>query len=90
MLDPCPLVCLLGVLRRRLRYRGGQHPDGLFDRVTAEFLRYVMTYRRRHLPKVLHRISEHGRDATVLHLRSRRAVRRFLIETRRRRDVGGR
>jgi len=27
VLDPHPLVCLLGVFRRRLRYRGGQHPE---------------------------------------------------------------
>ncbi|MEU4215877.1 topology modulation protein [Actinoplanes sp. NPDC026623] len=90
VVDPHPLVCLLRILRRRLRYLGGQHSDEVFDRITGEVLRYVMTYRARHLPRVVRCISEHGRDATVLHLRSRRAVRRFVTETRRQRDIGRR
>lgn len=90
LLDPPSLVCLYGILQRRWRYRGGQHCDGVYDRVTVQFLRYVLRYRRQHLPRVLHCISEYGRDATVLHLRSRRAARKFLTDTGVRCVLGGR
>ena len=42
VLAPHPVVCLTGILRRRLRYRGGQHSDGVYDRITLQFLRYVL------------------------------------------------
>jgi adenylate kinase family enzyme len=90
VLDPHPLICLAGILARRLRYRGGQHADGVFDRITAEVVRYNLTYRRRHLPRVLHTIHAHRGDATVLHLRSRHAAQQLLTDTRRSRDGGGR
>ncbi|MET8149046.1 topology modulation protein [Actinoplanes sp. NPDC049668] len=90
VLDPHPLVCLLGILRRRLRYRGGQHPDGVFDKITAGFLWYVLTYRARHLPRVMQRISKHRADTTVVHLRSRRAARRYLADVRRHSSGGTR
>jgi hypothetical protein len=50
---------------------------------------YLVSYRTGHLPRVLHRIREHGRNATVLHLRSRRAARGLLTDTRHRRGLGG-
>ncbi|MFF5085491.1 topology modulation protein [Actinoplanes sp. NPDC000266] len=65
VLDQHPLVCLAGILHRRLRYRGGQHPDGVFDRITPEVIRYVLGYRSRHLPRVLACIREHGAHAQV-------------------------
>lgn len=40
--------CLWGVLLRRMRYRGGRHPNGVHDRITWSFLIYVWRYRRRH------------------------------------------
>ncbi|MFI1996944.1 topology modulation protein [Actinoplanes sp. NPDC020271] len=73
VVDPHPLVCLLGILQRRLRYRGGRHPDGVFDRINASFLWYVgWRYRHTHLPKVRACIAEHFRGAPVIHLTSRR------------------
>jgi adenylate kinase family enzyme len=78
LLDPHPLVCLAGIAARRLRYRGGQHPDGVYDRITLEFLRYVWSYRRKTLPRVRKVISEHAGHATVLHLTSRSAADRLI------------
>jgi hypothetical protein len=38
--------CLLGIARRRLRHGGGQHDAiGVYDRITWNFLRYVIGYR---------------------------------------------
>jgi len=77
VVDPPPLVCLWGILQRRLRYHGGRHPDGVYDRITSDLLRYVATYRRRHLPRVLACVREHGGRATLIHLRSRRLIGRL-------------
>ncbi|MEU8132163.1 topology modulation protein [Streptodolium elevatio] len=78
-LDIPPAVALFGVLRRRLRYRGGQHPgQGVYDRITWGVVQYILGYRRRMRPKVEHLIAEHGTHATVHVFTSRRAVNRWL------------
>ncbi|WP_436531875.1 topology modulation protein [Actinoplanes sp. HUAS TT8] len=78
IVDPPPLVCLWGILRRRLRYRGGRHADGVHDHITPAFLLYVCRYRRDHLPRVLATLREHASHATVIHLTSRnQAAARF-------------
>jgi adenylate kinase family enzyme len=82
LLDPHPLVCLAGIAVRRLRYRGGQHADGVYDRITIDVLRYAATYRAVHLPKVQDCLREHATRADVVHLRSRHAVTRFVAEIR--------
>ncbi|MEV4708696.1 topology modulation protein [Actinoplanes sp. NPDC049316] len=82
LLDPHPLRCLTGIALRRLRYRGGQHADGVYDRITLDVLRYAATYRARHLPKVQDCLREHATHATVVHLRSRRAVTRYVTQVR--------
>ncbi len=51
-LDLPACLCLWGVLRRRWRYRGGQHPDGVHDRITWSFLTYITLFRRRTRPAV--------------------------------------
>jgi adenylate kinase family enzyme len=88
VVDPPPLVCLWGILQRRWRYRGGQHADGVFDRITVEFLRYVMLYRLRHLPRTLACIAQYGPRATVVHLTSRSQAEQFVARLSRR--EGGR
>ncbi|GGK79390.1 topology modulation protein [Mangrovihabitans endophyticus] len=82
VLDPHPLVCLTGIAARRLRYRGGQHADGVYDRITLEVLTYAATYRARHLPRVQACLREHATRARVVHLRSRRAVTRYVAQVR--------
>ena len=79
LLDLPPLVCLYGILQRRWLYRGGQHPDGVYDRITLAFLRYVAAFRRGHRPRVLACIAEHAPHAVVHHLTSRRQANRLLI-----------
>lgn len=71
--------CLVGVAQRRLRYRGGQRrTDGVFDRISWSFVRYIVGYRRGMAPKVRALVEAHARpEAAVFVLRSRRAVRRF-------------
>lgn len=71
-LDLPAVTCLLGVLQRRWRYRGGQHGnDGVFDRITPSFVRYIWGYRRSMRPRVQRLITEHGDHAELITLRSR-------------------
>jgi adenylate kinase family enzyme len=74
VLDPHPLVCLAGVLRRRLRYRGGQHPDGVYDRISLSFVTYILRYRAKHLPRVLAVAHQYGGQSRLIHVTSRRAA----------------
>ncbi len=91
VLDPHPLACLIGVLSRRVRHHGGQNRStGVFNRITPGFLRYVLTFRTTHLPDVLRTIREHGPNATVVHLRSRRAVTRLRTTVKREHADGDR
>lgn len=78
LLNLPPWTCLWGIARRRWRYRGGQHRDGVFDRITWSFLRYVVGYRRNCAPAMRRCIAEHGRQTTLIELTSRRQVRRLL------------
>ncbi len=78
VLDLPARTCLAGILRRRWHYHGGQHADGVFDRLSVGFARYVINYRRRTLPRVLDLIAEHAPTARVFRLTSWREVDRFL------------
>jgi adenylate kinase family enzyme len=66
-LDLPAATCLWRILRRRLRWGGGQHPEaGVYDRITWGFVRYVMTYRRVMAPRVRRLLAEHARHARIL------------------------
>lgn len=72
-------TCLWRIVRRRRQYRGGQHiAAGVYDRITPQFLRYVIAYRRIMRPRVLQSIATHAPTAQVSVLRSRSEVEFFL------------
>lgn len=75
-------ACLRGIIRRRLRHGGGQHQAiGVYDRITWDFIRYILGYRKNMAPRVRALIASHSRNAQVTVLRSRAAVRRYLAGT---------
>lgn len=80
LLDLPPWLCLARVCRRRWRYRGRVRPgisDGCEERLSLEFVHYVLTYPRRR-PHILRRIRQEGGHAVLHHLRGRRAIAEFL------------
>jgi len=78
-LDLPARACLRGIAQRRLRHGAGQHDAiGVYDRITADFVRYVIGYRRAMAPRVRALIAGHAGAAEVVILRSRRASSRYL------------
>ncbi|GAB4086668.1 DNA topology modulation protein FlaR [Myceligenerans cantabricum] len=73
LLDLGAITCLLGILQRRWRYGGGQHTsDGVYDRVTWSFVRYIWSYRKITRPRVHRLLEEHGSHARQITVTSRR------------------
>jgi adenylate kinase family enzyme len=79
-LDLPARTCLWGIAQRRWRYRGGQHADGVYDRITWSFIKYVIGYRRSMRPRIDALLAEHGQHARYIRLTSRRQANRFLNE----------
>jgi adenylate kinase family enzyme len=80
-LDIPPIVCLWGIAQRRLRHGGGQHDTtGVYDRITWQFVRYVLGYRRTMRPRVRQLIAQHAAHAEIHHVGSRRAARALITE----------
>lgn len=77
-LDLPAATCLRGIAQRRWRYRGGQHTDGVYDRITWSFVKYILGYRRSMRPRVDHLVAEHAAHARFVRLTSRRQAGRFL------------
>jgi adenylate kinase family enzyme len=72
-------ACLWGILQRRFRHAGGQHAAlGVYNRITWQFLRYVLGYRRSMRLRVQRLLAEHARHADLVALGSRRAIRSYL------------
>jgi len=79
LLDLPRRTCLLGILQRRLRYRGRIVPDeGVVDRLDVAFLRWVWRFRRTTRPLVLDLLARHAGTTDVLVLSSRREVRAYV------------
>jgi adenylate kinase family enzyme len=80
-LDFSAVTCLAGIVRRRLRYRGGQHAqDGVYDRLNWNFVRYICGYRKTMRPRVRQILAEHGSNARLITLTSRRDADRFVAQ----------
>ena len=80
-LDLPRLVCLWGVVRRGLRYRGRTRPDlpdGCPEQLSWEFVAWIWTYPRRRRPGVLARLRGLAGERRVVILRSRRAARGWV------------
>ncbi len=77
-LDLPARTCLRGIAQRRWRYRGGQHPDGVYDRITWSFVKYILVYRRTMRPRVNALIAEHGHHVRYLRFTSRRRANQFI------------
>ena len=75
-------TCLFRVLRRTLRHWGRSRPDlqpGCRERLpTVEFLRWIWSYNRVHLPRILQRLEQVRPQKKVVILRSDAQVRDFL------------
>jgi len=73
-LDLPDLVCLAGVLTRRVRHRGRRAEDiAHADRFNLGFVRYVTSYRREMRPRVLTALD--GSTVPVVLVRTRRQAR---------------
>jgi adenylate kinase family enzyme len=82
LLDLPPLQCAWRVLKRR--FLGAERTDipaDCPDHVDVEFLRWVLMYRRRSLPRVLARIAEHP-HVELTTLRSNREITAFTRHLR--------
>jgi hypothetical protein len=78
-LDVSAVACLWGIACRRWRFRGGQHPaEGVYDRITPGYVRYVVGFNRRSRPPILALLAQASAHADVRVLRGRRSARRFL------------
>lgn len=78
-LDLPAATCLLGIFQRRWRYCRGQHAnDGVFDRIAISFVRYSWGYRRIMRPKVQRLLTEHGDQARLTTVTSRRQSAHFV------------
>ena len=77
-LDVSRWACLWGVLQRRLRYRGQMmRPDiGVCDRINAEFIRWIWSFRKTARLRIIELLEDPPSDIVVL--RSRDQVRAFV------------
>lgn len=78
--------CMLRALKRLFQFRGRTRPDmgaNCPEQFNVDFLRWIWNYPRSERPELLRQLEEHGRHATVVHLRSPADVERWLADVRR-------
>lgn len=84
-LDMARAVCMWRVLKRAALYRNGGRPDmaeGCQERLSLEFMRWVWGYSKRTRPKVLELLKESAQSKSVVWLRTRADVERFLARVK--------
>ncbi|MDG4829261.1 topology modulation protein [Solwaraspora sp. WMMD1047] len=82
-LDLPAATCLWGIAQRRRRYRGGQHQaDGVYDRITWNFIRYILGYRRAMRPRIQNLIQAHGPHVRLISLTNRRQANQLVNRLR--------
>jgi adenylate kinase family enzyme len=80
-LDLPAVTCLIGIAARRWRYRSGQHAkDGVYDRLTWNFIRYIWGYRKIMRPRVRQLVAEYGGHVQLVTLTSRREADRLATQ----------
>ena len=80
-LDLPPLLCLLRVVRRQIRYRNRTRPDmapGCPEKLDPVFLKWIWNYRRDRRPGILGRMERYAEGRRLVHLQTPGQVRRFL------------
>jgi adenylate kinase family enzyme len=82
-LDLPPLLCAWQVLRRWALGRRRPAPDlppGLRPKLDRQFLAYVLGFRRHRRPALLVELSRWSHGRTVVVVRSRQAIKRFIAQ----------
>ncbi len=80
------MTCLLGVVKRWLRYRGTNRPDlpvGCPEKIDFPFLRYIWNFERTETPEILEALTKHGAQVPVVIVNSRKEADALLAEVRR-------
>jgi adenylate kinase family enzyme len=73
--------CVLGVVRRWLRWRGRARPEmapGCPEKLDLEFLGFIWNFERRFVPLIIDGIERFACDIPVLQLKSHREMRHLL------------
>lgn len=82
-LDLPPLLCLVRVAWRQIRYWKRTRPDmgrGCPEKLDPTFLRWIWNYRRDRRPGILERMGQYAEGRRLVHLQTSAQVRRFLDE----------
>lgn len=69
-LDLPTAACLWGIACRRLRFRGRSHPElGIYDRISWEFVTWILGFRRRQRPRILALLCDYDGELIVVRRR---------------------
>lgn len=78
-------LCLYRVVKRRIAYRGRSRPDmaeGCREKLDPDFVKWVWRYPKDKRPEMLKKLQKCRGEKTVIHLQSRRQVKRFMKTVR--------
>lgn len=82
-LDIRRTLCIWRVIRRTIRFYRRNRPDmaeGCVERFDWPFLAFIWNYPKRTRPKIMTLIKTHRVSTELIHLKSPRAVRRFILD----------